>query len=79
MAAETPQFATMKDWMALTGMSQRRTYDELGRGNLKAVKAGRRTLIEVQTGLAWLRSCPPAKIKPPAQDNRGGFAADAAH
>jgi hypothetical protein len=46
-------------------MGRRVTYDELGRGNLKAVKVGARTLIDVEAGLAWLRSRPAAAIRAP--------------
>jgi hypothetical protein len=36
-------------------------YEALARGDLRAVKCGARTLIDVDHGLAWLRSLPPAK------------------
>jgi hypothetical protein len=34
-------------------------YEELAKGNLQAVKLGKRTLIDVEHGLAWMRSLPP--------------------
>jgi hypothetical protein len=58
----SPKFATIQTWVLISGMSRRNTYNELGRNNLKAVKVGSRTLIDVETGLAWIRSCPPAAI-----------------
>jgi len=61
----TPKFCTIDVWLALTGMGRRTVYDELGRGNLKAVKVGTRTLINAEAGLAWLHSQPPAKIRAP--------------
>ena len=60
-----PAFALIERWCEISGMSRRVTYEELGRGNLKAVKRGASTLIDVQHGLAWLRSLPPAKIRAP--------------
>lgn len=60
----TPKFCTIESWGALTGMGRRSIYHALGRGDLKAVKAGSRTLINVEKGLAWLESLPPAQIRP---------------
>jgi hypothetical protein len=63
----TPAFATIDNWCALSGMGRRVTYDEIGRGNIKAIKVGARTLIDVEAGLAWLRSRPAAVIRAPRQ------------
>jgi hypothetical protein len=60
----TPKFCTIEHWLALTGMGRRATYDAMGRGDLRAVKAGTRTLIDVEKGLAWINSLPPAQIRP---------------
>jgi hypothetical protein len=46
-------------------MSRTATYYALGRGDLKAIKVGARTLIDVEAGLAWLRSLPAAEIRAP--------------
>jgi hypothetical protein len=59
-----PKFCTIEHWLVMTGMGRRATYDAMGRGELRAVKAGTRTLIDVEQGLAWINSLPPAKIKP---------------
>jgi hypothetical protein len=66
-AAETPRpaFCTIDNWLFMSGMGRRSTYAELGRGNLKAVKIGARTLIDVEFGMAWLRSRPAAVIRAP--------------
>jgi hypothetical protein len=64
-----PAFATIDSWCAISGLGRRVTYDELGRGNLKAIKVGARTLIDVPHGLAWLRSRPAAVIRAPKQRN----------
>ena len=60
-----PAFCSIDQWCALSGMGRRVTYDEIGRGNLKAVKLGNRTLIDVPHGLAYMRSLPPANIRAP--------------
>jgi hypothetical protein len=66
-SALTPKFGTIDTWLSLSGMGRRTTYDELGRGNLKAVKVGTRTLINIEAGLAWIASQPPAQIRAPKQ------------
>jgi hypothetical protein len=67
--ADQPQilFATIRVWCRLTGMSRSVTYQELGRGNLRAKKVNGRTLIDFPHGLAWLRSRPDAKIQAPPE------------
>jgi hypothetical protein len=60
-----PKFAPLAQWCAISGMSRTATYNALGRGDLKAVKCGARTLLDVDTGLAWLRSLPPAQVRAP--------------
>jgi len=63
----TPEFATFAMWRDLTGMSRSRAYQEIAKGNLRAVKNGRQTLIDVRHGLEWFRSLPaiPAKLYRP--------------
>ena len=61
----TPKFCTIDQWRIISGMGRRATYDRLGTGDLKAVKAGSRTLIDCEAGLAWLRALPPAVIRAP--------------
>lgn len=64
VAGVTPKYGTIETWMALSGMGRRATYDALGNGHLKAVKAGSRTLINIEKGITWLESLPPAQIRP---------------
>lgn len=59
-----PVRATVTDWCGLSGMGRSATYEALGRGDLRAVKVGSRTLIDVAHGLAWLDSLPPATVRP---------------
>ena len=65
MNPPTPKFAPFPQWCALSGMSRTASYNALGRGDLKAIKVGTRTLIDVDAGLDWLRSLPPAQIRAP--------------
>jgi hypothetical protein len=67
METSTPKFATIDSWVAMSGIGRRSTYGYLGTGELKAVKVGARTLIDVEAGLAWLRSRPPAVIRAPRE------------
>lgn len=58
-----PKYATLPHWCVLSGMSRTKTYYAIGAGNLRAVKLGNRTLVDVDAGLAWLRSLPAAQIR----------------
>jgi len=67
-AAETiPEFGTLETWQRLSGFSRTATYDALGAGDLRAVKRGKRILIDIRHGLEYLRSLPPVKIRPRRQ------------
>jgi len=59
-----PKFASLPTWTALSGMTRTATYLALARGDLRAIKqpGGRRTLIDVEQGLAWLRAQPPIAV-----------------
>jgi hypothetical protein len=58
----SPKFAPLEVWVAISGMSRRHVIDQLALGNIKAHKVGRSTLIDVESGLAWIRSHPAPKI-----------------
>jgi hypothetical protein len=58
----TPRYASISDWVALSGVSRSVTYEMLGRGELRAVKLGVKTLIDVEHGLVHIASLPPADI-----------------
>ena len=57
-----PKFATYANWVKLSGLSLTTTYDLLSRGQLRAVKVGKRVLIDVDHGLAWLAAQPRAEL-----------------
>lgn len=58
----TPLFAPLPVWQTISGMSRSRTYELLAVGKLRAVKCGKRTLVDVEHGLAYIRSLPAAKF-----------------
>jgi excisionase family DNA binding protein len=60
-----PVFATVAGFCDLTGLGKTTVYEMMAAGHLQAVKAGSRTLIEVQPGLDYLRSLPPANVRLP--------------
>ena len=57
-----PAFAPIPRWCDLSGMGRSATYEALGRGDLLAVKVGKRTLIDVRHGLSWIPSRPAPRI-----------------
>lgn len=64
-APSWPAYAPIEEWGRISGLSRRVTYDLLGTGELRAIKRSRSTLVDVQHGLAYLRSLPAAKIRAP--------------
>jgi hypothetical protein len=64
MITETtpPVYATIPEWCRLSGMGRTRVYEEAGAGNLRIIKVGGRSLVDVSHGLAWMRSLPSATI-----------------
>ena len=58
----TPAYGKMAIWCRISGMGRSAAYDALARGDLRAIKRGRSTLIDITHGLAWLRSLPLAQI-----------------
>jgi excisionase family DNA binding protein len=51
---------TINEAMAATGLGRTRIYEEIKHGRLKAVKAGKRTLIPVKSITAWTDQLPEA-------------------
>jgi hypothetical protein len=65
-----PAYCSIDHWSALTDMSRRSVYDALGRGDLRAIKVGSKTLVDVEFGMNWLRSRPAAVIRAPRERQR---------
>jgi hypothetical protein len=57
-----PRYCSIADWVRFSGVSRSVTYELLGAGKIKAVKLGVKTLIDVPSGLKYLKSLPPAEI-----------------
>ena len=49
-----PNYATIPTWCALSGVKRSATYALIAEGKLIARKLGKRTLIDVKAGLAFL-------------------------
>ncbi len=55
-----PEFVNIPDWLKLSGMTRSNTFIAIREGRLRAVKQGRRTLVDVAKGLSYLHSLPAA-------------------
>src|SRR5690242_4619844 len=58
-----PKYGPLQTWLALSGLGRSKTYELLGNGTLRAVKVGKRLLIDVEHGLATLDALPAAEIR----------------
>ncbi|HEX3403694.1 MAG TPA: hypothetical protein VHT74_25555 [Acetobacteraceae bacterium] len=63
MATRGSAFASIDDWCDLSGMGRAQTYDLLSKGRLRGKKVGRRTLIDVQHGLRFIRDQPDVDVR----------------
>ena len=57
-----PLAYTVDDAVSASGFSRSRIYEEIGAGRLRAVKAGKRTLVFADSLRALLEALPPAPI-----------------
>ena len=65
LAKSTPELATISDIQKMNGGESRASiYRALGRGELVAVKRGRRTLIVVESARQRIRNMPIASFRP---------------
>jgi hypothetical protein len=55
-------WAPIEKWCAISGFGKTKTYEHLALGNLRAKKAGKRTLVHVPSGLAFIESLPDANF-----------------
>jgi excisionase family DNA binding protein len=46
----------------MTGLGRTKTYYLIAEGHLRAIKVGKRTLVDVTQGLAYLHAQPAAQI-----------------
>lgn len=64
------KFVTIEGFKDQTGIGRTRAYYLLGEGSLRAIKVGKRTLIDMDHALNWLNNRPTANI----QCKRGSIA-----
>ena len=50
-------------FVARSGISRPVVYREIAKGNLRAIKLGKSTLIDVPAALAWMKTLPAADCK----------------
>lgn len=60
---QSAKFASINTWATISGLSRATTYRLIQRGKLRAVKSGRRTLIDVDAGLAYLHALPAMQVR----------------
>jgi excisionase family DNA binding protein len=60
-----PAFATIAEASRLIGLQRTSIYKLAGAGSLRLVRAGGRSLVDIEHALAWLRSQPDAEISAP--------------
>ena len=60
-----PAFSSIDGFCELASISRSALYLALGRKDILAIKAGKRTLIVTAPALAWLRSLPLATFRSP--------------
>ena len=66
----TPKYGPIAAWCLVSGMKPSTTYAALRDGHLKAIKMGRRTLIDFDAGLAWLAQRPAWAPTGPVAERR---------
>lgn len=59
-----PKYSPIPVWLGISGLGRTKTYEMLGDGTLRAIKVGKRILIDVEHGLAVLAAMPAADIRP---------------
>lgn len=57
-----PAFCSIRKWTEISGMSRSVTYVRLAAGDLRGVKSGSKTLVDVEFGLGFMRALPPVLV-----------------
>ena len=63
-SGQTPLAIPLPHAPSLTGLSRSTIYREAARGNIRLIKAGRSTLVDMASVRAFLASLPAASIRP---------------
>jgi excisionase family DNA binding protein len=59
-----PKYAPIPRACDITGLGRSTIYKLAGNGTLRLVKAGNRTLVDIEHALAWMATLPVASIAP---------------
>ena len=62
LGAPLPRYGSHRDWSRLSGLSRATTDRLIADGQIRALKVGRRTLIDFEQALAFLESRPPLRL-----------------
>ena len=69
-------WAPIDKWCAISGFGKTKTYEHLALGHLRAKKMGKRTLVHIPSGLAFIESLPDAEMTTGLSRRRQVGAAD---
>jgi hypothetical protein len=58
MSASLPVYASLEKWEEISSMTPRATREAIAAGELQAFKLGKRVLVHVDSGLAWISTLP---------------------
>jgi excisionase family DNA binding protein len=64
LIAGLPKYAPIPRACDITGLGRSTIYKLAGDGTLRLVKAGGRTLVDIEHALAWMATLPEASIAP---------------
>lgn len=70
-APSTPLYASIAKTCEVSGLSRSRIYELIAAGRISAVKDGARTLVSINSVLAFLRALPPLR---PSRGSPAGVA-----
>lgn len=54
--AALPPFMSVKDFCAATSLCRASVYKRIASGEIVVIRIGARTLVDTESGLAWIRS-----------------------
>ncbi len=60
-----PRYATVPDACAILGFQKSKLYELAGEGQIRLVKVGARSLVDMEVALTWMENLPIAAIAAP--------------
>ncbi len=67
----TPRYAPIPKACDLLGIGRTKLYDYAGQGLIRIVKAGGRSLVDIDHALGWMATLPAASIAPQSRKAGG--------